>query len=152
MFGYIVFALAGALAMFFLDPDRGAYRRSVARDRFAGQIRESGRDLGRTGRRLASEAYGVQQKVTHLDRDATPENDALLAQKVMSELFRDQDIPKGQININAEDGVVVLRGQVKRPDMIEHIESRVRKIDGVRDVKNLLHQPGSPAPGGSVPR
>jgi osmotically-inducible protein OsmY len=131
--------------MFFLDPDRGRYRRSVARDRFAGSVRQSGQDLERARRRVTSEAYGLQQKVTHLDKDAPPANDAVLAQKVMSELFRDPDIPKGQINIDAADGVVYLRGQVKRPDMIEHIESRVRQIDGVRDVMNLLHQPGTPA-------
>jgi osmotically-inducible protein OsmY len=149
MLGYIATALVGAAAMFFLDPDRGRYRRSVARDRFAGSVRQGGSDLGRAGRRVASEAYGLQQKVAHLDNDAPPENDAVLAQKVMSELFRDQDIPKGQINVNAVDGVVYLRGQVKRPDMIEHIESRVRKIDGVHDVRNMLHQPGTSAGGRS---
>lgn len=139
-------------AMFFLDPDRGGYRRSVARDRFAGSVRQGGRELERASRRVTSEVYGLQQKVTHLDKDAPPENDAVLAQKVMSELFRDQDIPKGQINIDAVDRVVYLRGQVKRPDMIEHIESRARKIDGVRDVKNLLRQPGTPVRGGSARR
>lgn len=148
MLGFIATALVGAVAMFFLDPDRGAYRRNVARDRFAGSVRQGGQDLERTGKRVAAEAYGVRQKLTHLDKDAPPENDAQLAQKVMSELFRDQDVPKGQINIDAVDGVVFLRGQVRRPDMIEHIESRVRRIAGVRDVKNLLHQPGAPAPGG----
>jgi hypothetical protein len=149
MLGYFATALVGALAMFFLDPDRGRYRRSVTRDRFAGSLRQGGEDLGRAGRRVASDAYGLQQKVRHMDEDAPPENDAVLAQKVMSEAFRDQDIPKGQINVNVVDGVVYLRGQLKRPDMIEHIESRVRRVDGVRDVMNLLHQPGTPTRGSS---
>ena len=145
MLGFIATALVGALAMYFLDPERGTYRRNVARDRFAGSLRQGGEDLARTGRRVGAEAYGLQQKMTHLDKDTPPANDSVLAQKVMSELFRDQDIPKGQINIDAVDGVVYLRGQVKRPDMIEHIESRVRRIGGVRDVMNLLHLPGTPA-------
>ncbi|HKY51918.1 MAG TPA: hypothetical protein VJP45_11740 [Candidatus Limnocylindria bacterium] len=81
MLGLIATALVGALAMFFLDPERGTYRRNVTRDRFLGSLREGGDEIGRAGRRIGSEAYGVQQKVTHLDKDAPPENDALLAQK-----------------------------------------------------------------------
>lgn len=82
MLGYIALALLGAITMFFVDPDRGRYRRSVARDRFAGSVRQGGQDLGRASRRVTSEAHGLQQKVTHLDKDAPPENDAVLAQKV----------------------------------------------------------------------
>jgi osmotically-inducible protein OsmY len=145
MLGFVAAALVGALAMFFLDPDRGAYRRNQTRDRFAGTARRGGAEIGRTGRRAAAEAYGATQKITHLDRDQPPENDVVLAQKVMSELFRDRDIPKGDINVDAVNGVVSLRGQVQRPDQINEIESRVRGIDGVLDVENLLHLPGTPA-------
>ena len=62
------------------------------------------------------------------------------------EVFRDPDIPKGQININAEDGRIVLRGQMERPDQIRTIEKAVRKVHGVREVQNLLHLPDMPAP------
>jgi hypothetical protein len=55
-------------------------------------------------------------------------------------------VPKGNVNIAAQDGVVVLRGQVERPDQIESLEARVRKVHGVRDVENLLHLPDTPAP------
>jgi osmotically-inducible protein OsmY len=143
--GYIGAALVGALAMFFLDPDRGAYRRNQTKDRFAGTARRGGAELGRTSRRVAADVYGVKQKIAHLDRDEPPENDAVLAQKVMSELFRDRDIPKGDINVDAVNGVVSLRGQVRRPGQINEIESRVRRIDGVLEVENLLHLPGTPA-------
>jgi osmotically-inducible protein OsmY len=55
-------------------------------------------------------------------------------------------VPKGSVNINVErDGVVVLRGEVQRPEQMAGIEARVRSIPGVRDVENLLHQPGTPA-------
>jgi len=145
MFGYVAAVLVGALAMFFLDPERGSYRRNVTRDRLAGTVRRSGARAERIGRRVASDAYGVREKVTHLDRDDAPPSDAALTQKVMTELFRDSDIPKGHINIDSLDGIVTLRGQVELPDQIRHIESRVRRIDGVRDVENLLHQPGTPA-------
>ena len=60
-------------------------------------------------------------------------------QKVESEVFRDHSIPKGQINVNAENGVVVLRGQVESSDLVEELERRVRKVHGVQGVENLLH-------------
>jgi osmotically-inducible protein OsmY len=66
-------------------------------------------------------------------------DDATLVDKVESIVFRDHDVPKGQININAENGVVFLRGQVERPELVETLEKRVRKVGGVKDVENLLH-------------
>ena len=53
--------------------------------------------------------------------------------------FRDRDVPKGKINVNAENGVVFLRGEVASPELVETLETRVRKVHGVRDVTNLLH-------------
>jgi osmotically-inducible protein OsmY len=61
-------------------------------------------------------------------------------------LFRDRDVPKGQINVNAENGVVFLRGQVERRELVDDLGARVRKVRGVRGVTNLLHVPGSPPP------
>ena len=44
------------------------------------------------------------------------------------------------------DGVVQLRGEVSSPDMIRDLETKTRKVTGVRDVENLLHVHGQPAP------
>ena len=60
-----------------------------------------------------------------------------------SELFRDPDVPKGTININAENGVIVVRGEVPSMDLGRQIEIRVRRIDGVKEVHNLLHERSS---------
>ena len=73
-------------------------------------------------------------------------DDATLAQKVESEIFRDVEVPKGQVNVNAEYGVVYLRGQVESEDLIRDLEERTRQVQGVNDVRNLLHTPGSEAP------
>jgi osmotically-inducible protein OsmY len=40
--------------------------------------------------------------------------------------------------VNVENGIVYLRGEVKRRGEIEKLEKRARSIDGVRDVENLL--------------
>lgn len=145
MYGLVLAALAGALVSFFLDPDTGGYRRSVARDRIGGLTRRGRRQLERQARRVASEAAGLKARTTR--QDATPDlDDATLAQKVMSELFRDPRIPKGAINVNASAGVVQLRGEVEDPSLIVEILDRTRRIGGVADVENLLHLPGEPAP------
>jgi osmotically-inducible protein OsmY len=146
MIRYVLTALAGAALAFFLDPDRGAYRRNTARDRFLGTTRRGGDVVSRTGRKLASETYGATQKLKHRGSETEPENDEVLVSKVMSEAFRDRDLPKGRVNINAVDGIVYLRGELDDTDQIKEIEARVRRVSGVRDVANLLRHPGTPLP------
>jgi osmotically-inducible protein OsmY len=73
-------------------------------------------------------------------------DDVTLAHMVESELFRDEQVPKGQININAENGKIYLRGEVGEQGMIRDLEDRARSVQGVEDVENLLHLPGAEAP------
>ena len=58
-------------------------------------------------------------------------------------IFRDPDVPKGQIDVNAEDGIVILRGEVEGPALIKDLEEKTRSVQGVKDVENLLHLPGA---------
>jgi hypothetical protein len=74
-------------------------------------------------------------------------DDATLLDRVRSELFRDPELPKGDINLSAANGVVELRGQVA-PDLIEDIGTRAAAVEGVVRVENLLHAPGTPPGGG----
>jgi osmotically-inducible protein OsmY len=69
-----------------------------------------------------------------------------LAHKVESEVFRRAGVPKGQIDVNAEAGVVFLRGVVERQEDIDRLQEFTSGIAGVRGVENLLHLPGTPAP------
>jgi osmotically-inducible protein OsmY len=73
-------------------------------------------------------------------------DDQTLKAKVESEVFRDTEAPKGDVNVNVELGVVYLRGQVSDPSLIEELEQRVRAVQGVNGVENLLHTPGTEAP------
>jgi hypothetical protein len=138
-------ALGGALAYFF-DPQNGARRRNTTRDRVLAFFRQGGRKAGRAGRGAAAEAYGVSQKLQHRHDEPKEYDDATLAAKVETELFRPTDVPKGQINVNVENGVVVLRGEVDSWLMVDDLVQRAREVQGVRDVENLLHLPGQPAP------
>ena len=138
--------LLGAAITYLFDPQSGRGRRATLRDRSAAFVRGGGRKTVQAGRAVAAEASGVTQKVQHLKQEPREYDDATLAQKVQSEIFRDPDAPKGQVDVNAEDGVVVLRGEVERPELMEELVEKTRKVQGVRDVQNLLHLPGTPAP------
>src|SRR5918999_739546 len=141
----IAIGAAGAAAAFFLDPVSGKRRRRVAKDWTVARFRDLSQRGGRMGRSITARGAGTIQSIRHR-RDAPPENDQVLAHKVESELFQGTDVPKGRIIVNAENGVVVLRGQVDTPDQVKRIEIEVRGIQGVREVDNLLHLPGTPAP------
>jgi osmotically-inducible protein OsmY len=77
---------------------------------------------------------------------ATVVDDQTLKAKVESEVFRDTEAPKGDVNVNVELGVVYLRGQLEDQSLIEELEQRVRTVQGVNKVENLLHTPGTEAP------
>jgi hypothetical protein len=135
-------AALGALAAWFLDPQTGARRRHVTRDRLAAFLRRRRWDA----RGLLAGVSGWTERAKHLrEEEKLPRNDATLVDKVRSEVLRGADMPKGSININAENGVVILRGEVDRPELIEELERKVRKVHGVEGVENLLHVPGAQA-------
>lgn len=80
------------------------------------------------------------------------ENYADLIARVESEVYRDQSIPKGQINVNAEFGTIVLHGYVDDEQQKQRIEQAVRGVPGVKDVVSYLHLEGTPAPQEQPPR
>ena len=138
---------AGAAVAFFADPVSGRRRRHMARDRLVARARRTGTPSRRTVRFTRAQVYGYLQRTRHrLPRPAPELDDATLAHKVESILFRDAAVPKGRINVNAENGVVYLRGQLERPETIRWIEARARRIAGVRGVVSLLHLPGAAVP------
>jgi osmotically-inducible protein OsmY len=119
---FVAGAAVGGAAAYLLDSSSGARRRQG----------------------LAATAQGVVAKAQHAagGGESAPPDDITLARKVETEIFRPADAPKGQVNVQALDGVVELRGQVDAPDVIRDLEKRTRDVTGVRDVRNLLHLPG----------
>ncbi|MFL5971361.1 MAG: BON domain-containing protein [Gaiellaceae bacterium] len=112
----------GAALTYFFNPMEGQQRRA----KFVGRIKS-----------LLSRA----------EEGPKPQpDDVTLAHMVESELFRDEQVPKGQINVNAENGKIYLRGEVGEQELIRDLEERARSIHGVQEVENLLHLPGTEAP------
>ena len=113
----LFYGAIGALAAYFFDPDNGRRRRALVRDRFQGFLPQ-------------------------VEEEPKPQpDDVTLARKVETEIFREADVPKGQIDVNAENGVVVLRGEVGKPELIRDLEEKTRNVQGVREVENLLSAP-----------
>ena len=129
----------GALIAYFFDPDNGRRRRVLARDRAPALLRRSSE---RAARAVTSEVKATKAKVTHRKEAEKPQpDDVTLARKVETEIFRDAEVPKGQINVNAENGKVVLRGEVDSPELIEDLVEKARNVQGVQEVESLLHTP-----------
>ncbi len=125
----LLFGAAAAGAISWLAKNQGTAKAYV--DRYAGQLKgAAGNVTPGAGREPAEERL----------------NDPALARKVESELYRDDAIPKGKISVNAEYGVIYLRGELPDRETIEELATRTRAVDGVRAVENLTHLPDEPAP------
>jgi osmotically-inducible protein OsmY len=136
----IAAAAAGIALAYFFDPRSGSRRRHTLRDRTRGLMRRTLRRLGRAGRGAVADLEGAARKAAHLREQRKPDlTDETITAKIMSEVFRDPELPKGDVNVNVERGVAVLRGTVGRLELIDELVSRVRKVQGVREVASLLH-------------
>ena len=74
-----------------------------------------------------------------------PLDDKTITDKVETELFRDERVEKGKIDVNTADGTVWLRGEAKTPEQIKELEAKALAIPEVKQVENLLHLPKTPA-------
>ena len=128
MFRKLLFGAAAAGAIAWLSKNQETAKRYV--ERYAGQAKGMAGSAPGVGRPPAEERL----------------NDPALAQKVESEVLRDKDIPKGNLNVNVENGVVYLRGEVTDRAIMDELVARARNVDGVRGVENLLHLPSEAAP------
>lgn len=143
---------AGAAAEYFLDPDNGKRRRHVAHDRALAAIRRRAKTAARETGRKASYAEGVAKGIVHEAttsgdaRDAARLNDPSLARKVESVIFRGREAPKGEVSVNVESGVVYLRGQLDSREEIEELVAAAEAVDGVGEIRSLLHLPGEEPP------
>ena len=134
----------GAATAYFLDGDSGARRRNLVRDK-AGKYARRG---GGAAQAAAAQAQGMAARAQHAATggDSAPGDDNTLKRKVETELFRAPDAPKGSVDVLVVDAIVELRGQVDDAAQGAALESAARKVTGVRDVRNMLHLPGEPAP------
>jgi hypothetical protein len=112
-----------------------------------GLVQGTARQTERVVRGIVSGAAGIVREAR--GGGSTPKpgmDDVTLARKVETEIFRPRGAPKGSVDVNVVEGVVYLRGEVKRPAQIKSLEAQTRAIPEVRGVENLLHLPKTPSP------
>jgi osmotically-inducible protein OsmY len=127
MFRKLLFGAAAAGAIAWLSKNQETAKRYV--ERYAGQAKGIAGSAPGVGRPPAEERL----------------NDPALAQKVESEVFQDQEIPKDKLNVNVENGVVYLRGELPDRELMDKLVARAREVEGVQGVENLTHLAGSSA-------
>ncbi|MDQ6878103.1 MAG: BON domain-containing protein [Candidatus Dormibacteraeota bacterium] len=139
-------ALAGAVAVYFLDPQHGRARRAQFIDWSGARLRRGWHAVNQLGARTGSNAAAFPQRMVSLRSGPRPVDDLTLRDRVESEVFRNPDLPKGRINLDVASAVVTIRGQVDNAFQIASVEKAVLKVPGVNGVENLLHIDGTPAP------
>jgi osmotically-inducible protein OsmY len=148
MAGLLVAGGVGALAeYFFLDRQHGARRRHMVRDRTRAALRRRSRDAVRRAKYVEGVAEGVAYKAAHavpgVGGHKEQPDDVTLAQKVESIAFRKAGVPKGHVSVNSDNAVIYLRGQLESARQIEELVRATHAIEGVNEVKNLLHTPNA---------
>jgi hypothetical protein len=139
-------AAGGALASFLFDPARGRARRARLVDQGTAAVRRALRSGEQTVKQVRSTVDGKVAAVrAERATQARAIDDATLTDRVRSIVFRDDAVPKGDLNINVERGIVVLRGEVPDEALKARLLSEVEAIEGVWSVRDLLHLPGEPA-------
>ena len=141
----LVWTSAGAATVYLFDPDLGRTRRARFKDQVAGRLRRADRNVRGKARYVASTAEGKVQQATQSDATA-PADDRTLVDKIRSEVLGHAPFENRSVIVDAVNGVVTLRGELPEASLVESLGRAVQDVPGVREVRNLVHLPGSPAP------
>lgn len=137
----------GALFMFFLDPARGAARRTMATDKIGKWTGKAGKAATSATKQATGQSYGVVQETVQVQPPDNPNpDDKTLKERVQSIIFADPETSRAHINVNVADGVVELRGEQPTQQAIDGLVARVKAIPNVTRIHNYLHLPNTPAP------
>lgn len=133
--------ILGAGAMYLLDPDRGARRRSLLRDQLVHARNKLGDDLSATVRDTRNRAAGAAAEIRSRFK-GDDVDDSVLHERVRSAIGRAVSHP-GAIEVTASGGRVTLSGHVLADEVDELVE-RVGRVRGVQEVSNELEVHRSP--------
>jgi hypothetical protein len=139
-------AVAGAIAVYFLDPKRGRARRDQFVSWSGARLRRARRALDQLRERTASNVAPFPRRTVSLQSGPRPVEDRALRERIESEVFGNPELPKDQINMEVESAVVTIRGEVDNAFLIATIEKVVLAVPGVSGVENLLQVNETPGP------
>ena len=125
----------GALLMFISDPDRGARRRALVRDKAVRGARVGGRTLTATAADIANRTRGVAANAWGSIRRESVDDDRLI-ERVRAALGRVCSHPRA-IAVEAIDGEVTLRGDVLSSEA-DRVLAAARSVRGVSELVDEL--------------
>lgn len=154
MKGWAGSILTGVGLMYVLDPERGARRRAILRDKLARGVDAAKDGASTTARDLRNRARGMIAEVRTL-ADRTPVSDDVLAERVRSQLGRAVAHP-GSIDVTVRAGRVTVAGPILARE-VDRLLSCISRVRGVQEVENRLevHKQAGDVPGlqgGNAPR
>jgi osmotically-inducible protein OsmY len=120
-------AAAGALAMYYLDPELGAKRRALLADLVRSGLPGEGRPQAR---------HRVARRTSYRDTQADPQSDVELRDDIQRRLGRMVSHPRA-IRVDVENGVVRLSGRVLAKERDGLLE-QVQQIAGVQKLVNAM--------------
>lgn len=144
----VVGVTAGALAMYYLDPDRGRRRRALFKDKAIKLRKDSAWYLGKQLRNFNNHLEGWLMEGLQIFRSEGSVDDSTLAQRVRSEMGRAIHHP-ANVKVSAHQGQVTLQGVVQAQE-VDPLFRCVRKVRGVRSVVNQLSLQQGDEPATSV--
>jgi hypothetical protein len=125
----------GAALAFICDPDRGARRRALVRDKAVRGVRLTGDALDATVRDMSNRTRGITAAARSRWAGG-PMDDARLVERVRSKIGRVSSHPRA-LDVEARDGEVTLRGPILA-DEVDDVISTVAAVSGVRAVVSGL--------------
>jgi len=125
----------GALLMFMSDPDRGARRRALVRDKVVRGARVGGRALTATAADIANRTRGVAANAWSSIRREAVDDDQLI-ERVRAALGRVCSHPRA-IAVEAIEGEVTLRGDVLSLEA-DRVLTVARSVRGVNEIVDEL--------------
>lgn len=141
-------ALAGAAAMYFLDPAQGRRRRALVRDKVVSASVHTGETTRTQGRRVANRVKGWAAGVrSHLPGNGASDDPRVLHHRVRSHIGRVVRHPKAVHVDVMDDCTVCLRGHILEDELTDLLET-VEGVPGVAHVDNqmMVHESAGNTP------
>jgi osmotically-inducible protein OsmY len=95
---------------------------------------------------------GLKHEVASRGRSEAAVDDIEIKDRVESMVFGRRGFPKGRINAEVVDGVLMLNGELDSDAEIEEVIAECRSVPGVADVRSNLHVKGTMAPNKAAAR
>jgi uncharacterized membrane protein len=135
--GFLAGAGLGAVVMYLIDPNNGARRRALVRDKAVHAAHKTMDGLDAAGRDVAHRAYGTWASARRRIEPGEV-SDRVLVERVRSKLGRYVSHPHA-VEVHADCGYVTLSGKILRGEAAAFLRA-LEHMPGVRRINSQLEQ------------